>query len=71
VAKYKTFDEYVKGEHIVRYLSSMRACWNFATDAAVENGSSHNTASTPCCDHQWTINRLRTCKKCGAIDTVV
>jgi len=30
-----------------------------------------NTASAPCCEHQWTINRLRTCKKCGAIDTVV
>lgn len=45
MAKYKTFDEYVKGEKIVRYTKWFKMCWDFATESAEENGSSHNTGS--------------------------
>lgn len=33
--------------------------------------SLHSKPSTLCCKHQWAVNRLRTCKKCGAVDLVV
>lgn len=49
MAKYRTFDEYVKGERIVRYTEWFKKCWDFATEAAEENGSSHNKQSTPLC----------------------
>ena len=72
MAKYKTFDEYVKGEKIVRYIDFFKRCWNFATDAAEENGSSHNTGMaakaqiTPdysrCSNRQW--NCIRGIKNC-------
>jgi hypothetical protein len=36
VAKYQAFDEYIKGEKIIRYIDYFKRCWNFATDAAEE-----------------------------------
>ena len=44
MAKYKTFDEYIKGEKIIRYLDCFKRCWNFATEAAVEKFTAHNNA---------------------------
>ena len=71
MAIYKTFDEYVKGEKIVRYIDVFKCCWNFATDAAEENGSSHNKQSTPCLHvNQHPVNNnlgyCRKCDDCGA-----
>jgi hypothetical protein len=48
VAKYKTFDEFVKGEKIVRYTEWFKKCWDFATEAAVENGSTNNKPMPKC-----------------------
>ena len=38
---------------------------------AEKASTSANKQSTPCHEQQWTINRLRTCKICGAIDSAV
>jgi hypothetical protein len=70
VTKYKTFDEYIKGEKIVRYTELFKKCWDFATEAAEENGSSHNKQSTPCsCKTTVTILQrvdISECDNCGA-----
>jgi hypothetical protein len=50
VAKYQTFDEYIKGEKIVRYLDCFKRCWNFATEAAEAKFTSANKQSTPLCN---------------------
>jgi hypothetical protein len=42
-----------------------------ATKLVEEKFTSTNKQSAPCCEHEWTVNRLRTCKKCGAVDFVV
>ena len=65
MAKYKTFDEYVKGEKIVRYTEWFKKCWDFATEAAEENGSSHNKQSTQCsfCGAHTAI-MFQVCYKC-------
>lgn len=53
MAKYQTFDEYIKGEKIIRYLDCFKRCWNFATEAAVEKFTAANNA------------RDEICPKCG------
>jgi len=40
VAKYQTFDEYIKGENIIRYIDHFKRCWNFSTKAAEEKFNS-------------------------------
>lgn len=40
MAKYQTFEQYKKGEKIIRYLSFFERCWNFATEAAEEKFNS-------------------------------
>ena len=46
MAKYQTFDEYIKGEKIIRYHPSFKRCWDFATETAEEKFTSTNTQST-------------------------
>ena len=65
MAKYKSFDEYVKGEKIVRYTEWFKKCWDFAIEAAVENGSSHNKQSTPCTCTNSCVATIYVCKDCG------
>ena len=52
-------------------IDSKWQLWKAATKAAEARFTSTNKQSTPCCEHEWTNNRLRTCNKCGALDTVV
>lgn len=40
MAKYKTFDEYIKGERIVRYVKTFERCWNFSAQVAEEKFNS-------------------------------
>ena len=44
MAKYQTFDEYKKGEKIIRYLDFFERCWNFANESAVEKFTAANNA---------------------------
>lgn len=56
MAKYKTFDEYLKGENIIRYIQAFKKCWGFATETAVEKLTTTNSDYTAAQEHavkQW------------------
>ncbi len=40
MAKYQTFEQYLKGQRIVRYIPTFKDCWDFATEAAEEKFNS-------------------------------
>jgi len=61
VAKYKSFDEYVKGEKIVRYTEWFKLCWDFATEAAEEKAT-QKQVDVACQAHELT----KVCQGCIA-----
>jgi len=59
------------GEEIQRLSFLIDKCVTALKTKEGDSQQTTNKQSKPCCEHNWNNNRIRTCKKCGALDTAV